>query len=108
MTTLTGIELSKRVAELYGIDVDSWGGVYKTWLHEDSERCFELAAEYGLVIDFSTSCICEEFDMYGSSKDIYFNENPDCNFKKGPLKGKDYLNAARNAILQCLVKMKEG
>lgn len=96
MTALTGIELSKRVAELYEIEADSWGGVYKSWLHEDSARCFELMVEHGL-----SYCQLDDQNVVVVShrgKGIPLVMNGDSVDAQ----------LVRMAILQCLVKMKEG
>jgi len=98
MTTLTGIELSKKVAELYGIPEsmdprcehyqDMGIGQDKFYLHEDSARCFELAHEHGLCISFANQWIrlgWETMEFEGDS-----------------------IQAYRTAILQCLVDMKEN
>lgn len=58
MTNEELIALSKRVAEKLGIEpfVHKRGTRFvadeKTWLHEDSERCFDLMCEHNLSLSF--------------------------------------------------------
>ena len=96
---MTNEELSKKVAELYGIDttrVLSNGDFSCTWLHDDSARVFELMVEH-------------ELDMksypYFKYVDVGFGDNFDQEYFKDH--NNDKALATRIAILKCLVKMKE-
>jgi len=101
MTTLIGIKLSKKVAELYGINAKHFEyeagdrdieRCFDVWLHEDSARCFELAHEHWLVINFHN--------------DTGF-VGPSCNSDLDERVTETTMQAYRTAILQCLVAMKE-
>ena len=112
MTTLTGIELSKKVAELYGIH--EWiSPVYKNadnliaslndhdeskmhWLHDDSKRCFELMVEHSIFIDWHRFYVWSGPATSGNSFEVDISRKH------------DKLEATLTAILKCLVAMKEN
>lgn len=101
-------ELSKRVAELYGIDANServqlgFKSIPTgTWLHDDSARCFELACEHELDINpHRFNGIVEAIDC-----DTCSGINDDLEYLDAH--NNDKALATRIAILKCLVKMKE-
>lgn len=98
MTEHDKIQLSKQVAELYGVDygrlLDSSDYGY-TSLADDSARCFELAVEF--MIDISQwENMAEAFGVGVTSGIEYFSNHP------------TKAEATRIAILKCLVKMKES
>lgn len=98
MTEQEKIALSKQVAELYGVDygrlIDSSDYGYTT-LADDSARCFELAVEHEICIDFSSRKAFAYFETipWYDSEEWY---------ESHPTKAE----ATRIAILKCLVKMK--
>ena len=87
---LEGIELSKKVAELYGIYAlkGTTRDAPYIWLHEDSARCFELMVEHNLFIK------CRKENAYVIGTYPITVKSPDS-------------QGYRTAILQCLVAMKE-
>lgn len=98
MTEQDKIELSKRVAELYGVYEGAehhygLGRIIGTWLADDSARCFELMVEHNVAVEWW------DFFVSANSKTI-INED----YADHPSK----LEATRIAILKCLVKMKES
>lgn len=109
MSQLNGVELSKKVAKLYDIEArDSkfWttgeleDHVYENWLHEDSERCFELSLKHGIHY--------YEFPYHGGKKICTNIMNAEgTSVVEVDIKECRY-QAARDAILLSLLAMKES
>jgi len=100
MNKFDKIELSKRVAEKYGVEdyvvygVDDYGADLPfTWLADDSARCFELAVDVGLMIQI------QELDVAV----IYLGLNYHVELFSDHADAKE---ATRIAILKCLDEMK--
>jgi len=106
MNKFDKIELSKRVAEKYGVEdyvvygVDDYGAALPfTWLADDSARCFELAVEYDIHIKWYKNCYVEcdywieDGEISGTTTEEYADHA-------------DAKEATRIAILKCLDEMK--
>lgn len=118
MSDLTGVELSNKVAELYGIqarfswtkehsggqqdDDQHWETVYSDWLHEDSKRCFELMAIY----EISAIWIGHVLHLINTQENAALkvrHTSTTVNLELGDWK----ITCLRTGVLQCLVKIKE-
>lgn len=90
------IDLSKRVAEKYGIDAyaiaNGLDGVY-FWLADDDARVFRLAIDKHLLVDSNGSFATAATDGINV---IEYTEN-----------NEDEYAATRIAILKCLDEMKD-
>lgn len=104
MSELKGRALSKAVAEAYGIEANNFYlkrlAEQSYWLHEDSARCFELAIQCGIQSGPSG-------DEHGHPCWLAINVNGVKALVNFSEEISNEIQAARTAILQCLLKMKE-
>lgn len=100
---MTNEQLSKRIAELYGIaSYFIYEEHHREWLHDDSARCFGLMVEHGVSLSVDVG-IHESFGvstfLMGKVQLLSFERFADHN--------NDKALATRITILKCLLKMKE-